>query len=109
VWFLGGQRFAVSPGQAFASPYPRLIVLHMATLMGFMLVVPFGGGRRWVTVLNPVRDWFAAQGYPLSDGALVVVLLMVLKSIADLGVIRGAIKPAASGSASAAVGEPSVS
>ena len=108
VWFLGRQRFAVSPGQAFASPYPRLIVLHMATLMGFMLVVPFGGGRRWGTVLNPVRDWFAAQGYPLSDGALVVVL-MVIKSIADLGVIRGGSSPPTSVSASAAVGEPSVS
>ena len=95
VWFLGRQRFAVSPGQAFASPYSRLIVLHMATLLGFMLVIPFGGARRWATVLNPVRDWFAAQGYPLSDGALVVVLLMVLKSIADVGIIGGGrIKPA---------------
>ncbi len=42
VWFLGGQRRSVGPGQAFASPYPRLIVLHFATLLGFAFAMPFG-------------------------------------------------------------------
>lgn len=89
-WFAGRQRFRIDAEQAFWSPYPRLIVLHVATLLGFAFVMPFGGRRdaSWLTALDPVRAWFEALGYPISDGAVLVALLMVLKTVADVAMIR---------------------
>ena len=91
-WFAGRQRFETDAEQAFWSPYPRLIVLHVATLLGFALAMPPGGAGQasWLAALAPVRAWFDALGYPISDGAVLVALLMMLKTIADLAMIRGA-------------------
>lgn len=89
VWFLGRRRFEVTSERAFWSPYPRLVVLHVATLLGFFLAMPFGAGSRqpWSAALDAVRGWFGSAGYPLSTGAALVALLMVLKTIADLAVV----------------------
>lgn len=92
-WFLGGRRRRVNAEQAFWSPYPRLIVLHIATLLGFFVAFPFGGSgpgqAPWSAVVDGVQAWLASLGYPLSTGALLVALLMVLKTVADLAMIRG--------------------
>lgn len=89
VWFLGGRRDTVSPGQAFAWPYPRLIVLHLATLIGFLFTMQsFGGGRsRWDEVLAPLRTAFDGLGFELSDGAVLVAVLMLLKTVFELGAL----------------------
>lgn len=89
-WFVGGQRLEANAEQAFWSPYPRLIVLHVATLLGFAVVAPFGrpGDGSWLAALGPVRAWFDALGYPISDGAVLVALLMVLKTVSDLVMVR---------------------
>ncbi len=90
VWFLGGRRFRVSAEQAFWSPYPRLIVLHVATLLGFFLIMPSGPpGRSWLSYLDPLRSWLEATGQPPSNGAVLVALLMLLKTIADLAALGG--------------------
>lgn len=67
-------------------------MLHVATLLGFAFATPPGGASQasWLAALAPVRAWFDALGYPISDGAVLVALLMVLKTIADLMMIRGA-------------------
>ena len=91
-WFLGGRRRQVNAEQAFWSPYPRLIVLHVATLLGFFIAFPFGGGlprAPWSAAVDGVRAWLASFGYSLSTGTLLVALLMILKTVADLAMIRG--------------------
>lgn len=90
VWFLGGQRLRVNAERAFWSPYPRMIVLHVATLLGFFLAMPSVGPKTaWSTALDQVRTWFGTHGLPLSTGAVLVALLMILKTIADLATVRG--------------------
>ncbi|MFT4227320.1 DUF6498-containing protein [Micropruina sp.] len=92
-WFLGGRRRRVNAEQAFWSPYPRLIVLHVATLLGFFVAFPFGSGglarAPWSAAVDGVRAWLASFGYSLSTGVLLVALLMILKTVADLATIRG--------------------
>ena len=90
-WFRDGQRRRVSAEQAFWSPYPRLIVLHVATVLGFVLVIPLATPARpsWLAVLDPLSDWFTAHGLTLGNGALLVALLMLLKTVADLALLRG--------------------
>lgn len=89
-WFLGGQRFRVTPGEAFSSPYGRLVVLHTATIIGFFLLRPGSSRHRgWVGIFDPVRDWFAAQGYTVTDGALVVLILVAIKTVTDLRALGG--------------------
>lgn len=94
VWFLGGQRRSVTSGQAFAWPYPRLFVLHIATILGFAFVMPFGDRNSvagWI--LAPVQQILAAAGVTLSRGAALVALLMVLKTFADVTLILNRGKP----------------
>ena len=92
-WFLGGRRRQVNAERAFWAPYPRLIVLHVATLLGFFVAFPFGAGglarAPWSAAVDGVRAWLASFGYSLSTGALLVAVLMILKTVADLVTIRG--------------------
>jgi hypothetical protein len=88
VWFLGGQRRSVGPGQAFASPYPRLIVLHFATLLGFAFAMPFGRTASFIgQLMAQLQRLFSGFGVTLSQGAALVALLMLLKTIADVALI----------------------
>ncbi len=87
-WFIGRRRFQVTSEQAFWSPYPRLAVLHVATLLGFFLVLPFAPRQAsWLTFLGPFRSWLDALGRS-GNGMVLVALLMLLKTIADLVVLR---------------------
>lgn len=87
-WFLGGQRHTVSPGRAFAWPYPRLVILHFATLIGFGYVMSsrFGDESGWGRVLDPVRAFFDSLGLTLNDGAVLVALLMILKTVVEVAI-----------------------
>ena len=38
-WYDGGERLQVSPGSAMWQPYPRMLVLHVGILVGFVLVM----------------------------------------------------------------------
>lgn len=95
-WFLGDARRTVTPGQAFASPYPRLIVLHVATILGFFVVMSSTfrttAGGRSAGPLGPLLNWLDAHGHPVSSGLLVVSILLVIKTIADLLVLRSRAK-----------------
>lgn len=68
-------------------------MLHVATLLGFFVAFPFGdsgtGQTLWSAAVDGVRAWLASLGYPLSTSALLVALLMILKTIADLAMIHG--------------------
>lgn len=95
VWFLGAQRRTVSPGTAFASPYPRLIVLHFATVLGFAFAMPFGRSGGFVgQIMAGLQQLFDSFGLTLSAGAALVALLMLLKTIADVALIMNRGKPA---------------
>lgn len=90
-WFLGQQRRHVTPEQAFASPYGRLFVLHVATILGFVAVMPSfrrrGNGGLGGT-LAALVEWLSLHGLVITNGALVVSLLLMLKIIADLAGLR---------------------
>lgn len=88
TWFIGEQRRTVTPDQAFTAPYPRLFVLHLTTLLGFFLVMSQLGRRPGTGPVGDVMGWLAAHGLPVTTGALVVTLLMVIKTIADLVVMN---------------------
>lgn len=89
-WFRGGRRKTVTPDQAFAWPYPRLIVLHVATLLGFAAVMSSGRTTGVVAqALGPLLNWLERTGLQITDGVLVVALLIVLKTVADLAVLSG--------------------
>lgn len=92
VWFLGGQRRSVSPGEAFAWPYPRLIILHVATLIGFFFTMQRFGGTtsRMNEILAPLQALLERFGHDLSDGAVLVAMLMLLKTVVEIGVLLGA-------------------
>lgn len=88
-WFAGGQRRRVTPDQAFGYPYPRLVVLHLATILGFFFAMPFAGSGRFGGLLADVRQWLAGVGLNLDAGGLVVLILMTIKTIADIALITG--------------------
>lgn len=93
-WFAGGQRRRLTSSEAMALPYPRLIVLHLATLLGFGVVM-LGVTRNspWSATLRPTLQWLAAHGVEISAPVLAVGLLMVFKSISDAALIlRGPLK-----------------
>jgi len=63
-------------------------VLHLTTLLGFFLVMSQLGRRPGTGPVGDVLGWLAAHGLPVTTGALVVTLLMVIKTIADLVVMN---------------------
>ncbi len=93
VWFRGGRRATVTPDQAFASPYPRLIVLHIATLLGFAAALSSSRSALLVPGLGPLLDWLVSHGLYVTNGVLVVTLLMLLKTVADVAVVLGGSRP----------------
>jgi hypothetical protein len=88
TWFIGEQRRTVTPDQAFVTPYPRLFVLHLTTLLGFFLVMSQVGRTPGTGPVGSVLAWLAAHGLPVTTGVLVVTLLLVIKTSADLLVIN---------------------
>nr|WP_239579546.1 DUF6498-containing protein [Microlunatus panaciterrae] len=95
TWFgRGGQRERVSPGAAMMAPYPRIIVLHLAVILAFMVTM---GGVAHSERLAQLKEALApvlarlpegAQG----DGVLIVLILMVIKTIVDVLTTRKALR-----------------
>lgn len=67
-WFGRDERLVVSPGQAMAAPYGRMIALHIAVIGGFGIALSSAGG------VAGVNEQTAA-----------VALLCGLKTLIDLG------------------------
>ncbi|MFT3859832.1 DUF6498-containing protein [Micropruina sp.] len=88
-WFLDDRRRSVTPDQTFWSPYPRLIVLHVATIAGFFAVSTRVGTTNRSGPLIGLLDWLAGHGIELSSGAFVVGVLLVIKTFADLLALSG--------------------
>lgn len=93
TWFgPGGQRRTTSPSQAMAQPYPRIIVLHFAVLIGFGLVVGGMANAGWVL---QARELFAPvlAALPVewqTRGVLLVMVLLVIKTVVDVFTTRRA-------------------
>lgn len=91
VWFGAGQRQVVSPTQAMSQPYPRIVVLHLAVLVAFGVLLherntitrADPGGR----LLDPLTGWLDAT---LGQGVWLVVMLILLKTVADVWTTRRA-------------------
>ena len=85
VWFGAGQRNVVSPAQAMAQPYPRIIVLHVTVLIAFAVVLhgqtadvgSTGGSATPLPLVSWLDDW-------LGQDVWLVLLLIILKTVADV-------------------------
>jgi Family of unknown function (DUF6498) len=85
VWFGAGQRNLVSPVQAMTQPYPRIVVLHLAVLIAFVVVLQgqtvaagsTSGSGRQSTLVSQLNDW-------LGHDIWLVLLLIILKTVADV-------------------------
>lgn len=93
-WFAGAQRDRAAAAQVFASPYPRVIVLHVATLLGFGYTLVSGFNGRfpgsadtkpsWLGWLDAARRTLAAQGFDLTNAMVVALILVLVKTLAEL-------------------------
>ena len=93
TWFgPGGQRDHVSPGQAMFSPYPRIVVLHLAVLVSFALSFPGRAGwlstGGWPRVLADLTDRLPES--LRSPGVLAVLVLLGIKTVVDVVTTRRA-------------------
>ena len=81
VWFGAGVRHRTTPMQAFALPYPRMLVLHVTTLVawGLMLASLTMPGMGLASVLDRLREGVAGLGVEVTSAGLVVVLLVLVK------------------------------
>lgn len=68
-WYDGGERWRVSPSTAMWQPYPRMLVLHVAIILGFGLVLRTVGTADTPSGLEQLAP---------------VVLLLGLKTVVDL-------------------------
>lgn len=84
-----GLRWQVSPQQAMMAPYPRIVVLHLAAILGFGVVLgngfglPAGFGSRVMASL-PLA-W-------RTDGVLLVIVLLLIKTVVDVGTTLKAVR-----------------
>jgi hypothetical protein len=86
VWFGAGQRDVVSPAQAMAQPYPRIVVLHVTVLIAFAVVLhgqtqaagSTGGGS---LAQLPLVSWLEDR---LGQDVWLVLLLIIFKTVADV-------------------------
>ena len=84
VWFGAGVRHRTTPMQAFVLPYPRMIVLHVTTILawGLMLgslTMPGMEPTGLAAILARLREAFAGLGVEVTSAGLVVVLLVLVK------------------------------
>lgn len=99
TWFGSpGLRRSTAPDRAMMQPYPRIIVLHLAVLVAFGLVVTGSSGGSFGGIdltaiadqLRPVLDWLPPAWR--NPGVLVVVVLLLLKTAADVITTRRALR-----------------
>lgn len=93
TWFgPGGQRRTTSSARAMGQPYPRIIVLHFAVLVGFGLVISGMVQAGWLVrtrqIFAPLLDVLPA-GWQ-TRGVLLVVVLLLIKSVVDVFTTRRA-------------------
>ncbi|WP_210440108.1 DUF6498-containing protein [Nocardioides xinjiangensis] len=69
-WFDGGERWRVSPATAMWQPYPRMLVLHVAIIVGFGLTLRSVGSADAPSGLEELAP---------------VLLLLGSKTVVDLG------------------------
>lgn len=68
-------------------PYPRIIVLHFAVLLGFAWTL---GGRRdsagWSGAVDRVLDWVSSvlPATLASEGITLVLMLLCIKTVVDV-------------------------
>lgn len=85
VWFLGGQRMSMTPEQCMWKPYPRVIILHVTTLLAFGYSMTSAtkshspGG-----VLDVLNSVFKTFGIEPTPGVVTVTLLVLIKLIAEV-------------------------
>lgn len=86
VWFGAGARQRTSPMQAFVLPYPRMLVLHVTTILAWAMMLgsftfpgtkPTGLGA----VVARLRELLAALGAPVTSAGLVVIVLVLVKMV----------------------------
>ncbi|WP_300084095.1 DUF6498-containing protein [Propioniciclava sp.] len=95
VWFGSGLRQVATAEEAFAAPYPRMIILHVTTIIAWGLALStgmfFGVGQNGVAgglfggILDAVRDFSAGLGFTLTDQQVLVVAVILVKTGVELG------------------------
>ncbi len=91
TWFgRGGLRNVVTSQQAMTQPYPRVIVLHLAVLIGFWLSLDLGSDEGVHGLVVRILDsLFSLMPQELrSDGIELVVVLIVIKTVVDIYTTR---------------------
>lgn len=92
TWFgHGGLRTVITSRQAMTQPYPRVIVLHVAVLIGFWLSMDFGSRSDGFlgAFLGFLDRLFALLPVNLqTEGIKVVGVLVVIKMIVDIYTTR---------------------
>lgn len=87
TWFgPGGQRVTTSPSRAMGQPYPRILVLHFAVIVGFGLVIGGMDEQGWAeTARRTFAPLLAAlpEGWQ-TQGVLLVLVLLGIKTVVDV-------------------------
>lgn len=93
LWVIRRGYEHTTPQQAMASPYPRVIVLHLTVLLGMFVLggafysSHFGADPRLSGVLRVLSDWVESWGLTLTPGLVGVLMLVLFKTLADVGVL----------------------
>lgn len=87
-WVLAKGRDRVGPSKAMGTPYPRLIVLHLVTILAWGIMLGSGGlfGASGHDSDHPLVQGLRALGINLEWPVVVVLLLVVAKTLLDAGV-----------------------
>lgn len=94
VWFGSRVNERTTPTEAASSPYPPLIVLHVATIIAWGLMVgsltlgvqsSFGsaGGIDWPSATK-FQDFLTGLGLPLGDGVIVALIVVLVKTVDEV-------------------------
>lgn len=91
TWFgRGGLRTVVTPRQAMTQPYPRVIILHVAMLVGGWLTLD-GGRNEGIRslVVGLLDSLFSLMPDELrTDGIEIVAVLVIIKTAVDIYTTR---------------------
>lgn len=91
VWFGAGVFRRATPTQAFVTPYPRMAMLHVTTILAWGLMIGLMTGRRMgqgptglAGVVAAAQDALGRWGVELTPAGLVVLLLVAVKLFAEV-------------------------
>lgn len=81
-WFLGGGRLrGLPPNKVMFSPYPRVVVLHLAVILGSQFSEGKGTGA---DLIDGAHDILSSIGLEVGPGESLVIMLMVIKTVVDM-------------------------